>query len=78
MPPEFSVHMAYLFASPTVSPIKSFPLSRRNVQRQAEPPGFLRLRPKADYSRDELGGVVLLHQVEIFLVPMQEVVQSLF
>lgn len=77
MPPEFSVHMANLFASPTVSPSKSMPLSRKNVQRQVKPPGFLRLTSKADYSRDELGSVVLLPVQEIGLAPQQEVVQSL-
>lgn len=43
-PPEFPVHMANLFASPTVSPSKSFPLLKTKVQHQAKPAASLKFK----------------------------------
>lgn len=39
-PPEFSVHMANLFANPTVSPSKSLPLPKKRSNVRAEQPDY--------------------------------------
>lgn len=73
-PPEFSVHMANLFASPTVSPSKSLPLRKERSKVRAERLDYQ--RGPAGCLRHKLGVVVRRPLQKVALAPQQELVQG--
>lgn len=75
-PPEFSVHMANLFASPTVSPSKSLPLWREDTSGQTGTHPLFKICSHFVDSRHKLGRVVFHPLQEVGPPPEQEVVQS--
>lgn len=79
-PPEFSVHMANLFANPTVSPTKSFPLLSEESITSGQTGSITVFNTCADIkdwsSRHKLGVVMLRPLQKIDLPPHEEIVQS--
>lgn len=79
-PPEFSVHIANLFASPTVSVSKSFPLVKKKNLTLGQTGSITVFNICTDFqdwsSRHKLGIVMLLPLQKISLAPHKEIVQS--